>query len=391
MIFMASFIEVLFFIFFGGAILATAALITRQSLIVAYILLGIIIGPWGLNEVSDTHVTEAIGDVGILFLLFLLGLNLHPQKLFVMLKKVSLVALVSSISFFAMGYWVASSYGYTLHESLVVGAAMMFSSTIIGLKLLPSSVLHHQHTGDLMVGVLLFQDLLAIIVLLLLSAVHTGSVEITDWVLSLLALPGMLLFSFLMERYVLRYLFAKFDRVQEYLFLLAIAWCLSMSFLGEILGLTHEVGAFIAGVAIATSPISLFISERLKPIRDFFLVLFFFAVGASFNLDFFTQNTWLPALLLAILMLVFKPIILRILLKQVSETRQVAWELGIRLGQISEFSLLIAHLSGVYQIIGASAQNLIQAAAIITFIISSYITVMFYPTPVALSDDMRRD
>ena len=84
---MASFIEVLFFIFFGGAILATVALITRQSLIVAYILLGIIIGPWGLNEVSDTHVTEAIGDVGILFLLFLLGLNLHPQKLFVMLKK----------------------------------------------------------------------------------------------------------------------------------------------------------------------------------------------------------------------------------------------------------------------------------------------------------------
>ena len=92
----------------------------------------------------------------------------------------------------------------------------------------------------------------------------TGSVEITDWFVSLLALPGMLLFSFLVERYVLRYLFAKFDRVQEYLFLLAIAWCLSMSFMGEILGLTHEVGAFIAGVAIATSPISLFISERLK-------------------------------------------------------------------------------------------------------------------------------
>ena len=388
---MASFIEVLFYIFFGGAIIATLALITRQSLIVAYIALGILIGPWGLNEVSDTHITEAIGDVGILFLLFLLGLNLHPQKLFVMLKKVSLVSMISSVLFFGMGYLVSYSYGYTFYECLVVGAAMMFSSTIIGLKLLPSSVLHHQHTGDLMVGVLLFQDLLAILVLLVLNAVHTGSMVITDWLISLFALPGMLIFSFFVERYLLRYLFAKFDRVQEYLFLLAIAWCLGMSFLGEIVGLTHEVGAFIAGVSIATSPISLFISERLKPIRDFFLVLFFFAVGASFNLDFFTQNTWLPALLLAILVLVFKPIILRVLLKQVSETRQVAWELGVRLGQISEFSLLIAHLSGTYHIIGASAQNLIQAAAILTFVFSSYLTVMFYPTPVALSDRLRRE
>ncbi len=388
---MVDFIEVLFLIFFGAAVVATLALMTRQSLIVAYILLGIGIGPWGLNGVTDTHIIEGIGDAGILFLLFLLGLNLHPQKLLVMLRKVSMVTFLCSLIFFALGFWVAKGYGYMTKECVVIGTAMMFSSTIIGLKLLPTTVLHHQHTGDLMVGVLLFQDLLAIIVLLVLHAIDIGSMVVMDWLQSLLALPGLLIFAFIAERYVLRFLFAKFDRIQEYLFLLSVAWCLGLSYLGNRLGLTAEVGAFIAGIAIATSPIALFIAERLKPIRDFFLVLFFFSVGASFNLDFFRLNTLLPSVILAVLLLLSKPVVFRILLQQVSETKQVAWELGVRLGQISEFSLLIAYLAGSYSIISLSAQNLIQATAIMTFIVSSYVTVLAYPTPVAVSDRLRRD
>ncbi len=388
---MINFIEILFFIFIGAAITSTLALVTRQSLIVSYIFLGVLLGPWGFNEVSDVHIIEAIGDVGIVFLLFLLGLSLHPQKLLIMLRKVSLVSLFSSLAFFALGYFVAKGYGYINSECLVVGAAMMFSSTIIGLKLMPSSVLYHQHMGDLMVGVLLFQDLLAIVVLLVLNAVHVGSVVWTDWLVSLLALPGLLMFAFLVERYLLQLLFAKFDRVQEYLFQLSIAWCLGLAFMGEYFGLTVEVGAFIAGIAIAASPIALFISERLKPIRDFFLILFFFSVGASFDLDFFWANTLFPALILALVLLVAKPAIFGLLLQGVSETKQVAWELGGRLGQISEFSLLIAHLAGAYAIIGLSALNLIQATAIITFVVSSYLTVLRYPTPFALSGHLRKD
>ena len=386
-----DFIEILFFIFIGAAGMSTCALMTRQSLIVSYIVLGICLGPWGLNKVSDIHVIEAIGDAGIIFLLFLLGLNLHPQKLLETLKKVSWVSLFSSVSFFALGYLIAKGYGYLDKECLVIGAAMVFSSTIIGLKLMPTSILHHHHTGDLMVGVLLFQDLLAIVVLLVLNGVHEGGMVAMDWLLSLLALPALMVIAFVVERYVLQFLFAKFDRVQEYLFQLSIAWCLGLGFLGEYLGLTAEVGAFIAGIAIASSPISLFISERLKPIRDFFLILFFFSVGASFNLDFFIANTILPSFILAFALLSGKPVIFRFLLQGVSETQNVAWELGVRLGQISEFSLLIAHLAGQYNIIGVSAQNLIQATAIITFVASSYVTVLTYPTPFAISDRLRRD
>ena len=155
-----------------------------------------------------------------------------------------------------------------------------------------------------------------------------------------------------------------------------MAWGLGLAFVGEHYGLTAEVGAFIAGIALAASPISLFISERLKPLRDFFLILFFFSVGASFNLDFFLANTLFPSLLLALILLAAKPVVFGLLLQRVSETKQVAWELGVRLGQISEFSLLIAHLAGTYAIIGLSAENLIEATAIVSCVVSSYLTVL---------------
>ena len=116
-----------FLIFFGAAVLATVALYTRQSLLVAYILLGVILGPWGLNLVGDTAFAQRVGDIGIIFLLFLLGLNLHPQKLFHLLRKTSLVTLISSLAFAFFGFLVGVLCGFNPMESMMIGAAMMFS------------------------------------------------------------------------------------------------------------------------------------------------------------------------------------------------------------------------------------------------------------------------
>ena len=139
----------LFMIFTGAAVFATLALYARQALPIAYIVLGIFIGPYGLKLIDNAAVIEEMAQIGIMFLLFLLGLDLSPQRLLQMLRKATLITLGTSLVFALLGGWVAWLFGYTLGESLLVGAAMTFSSTIIGLKLLPTRTLHHQHTGEI--------------------------------------------------------------------------------------------------------------------------------------------------------------------------------------------------------------------------------------------------
>ncbi|MAZ39202.1 MAG: sodium:proton antiporter [Legionellales bacterium] len=380
----------IFLIFCGAALLATLALYTRQSLLVVYMLLGMLLGPWGVAWINDSQVINQTGEIGIIFLLFLLGLNLHPQNLLHMFKRVSWVALVSSLIFAAIGYGIGILFGYTQAESLVVGAAMMFSSTIIGLKLLPTTILHHQHTGEVMISVLLMQDLIAILVLLGLHIASVGNLTALQIGKLIFAFPVLLLVAYLMEKFVLVKLFTKFDRVQEYIFLLSIGWCLGMAELSSFMGLSAEIGAFLGGVAVAASPIALYISESLKPLRDFFLVLFFFTIGAGFNLQYLPAVI-IPAAILAILMLAIKPVVFKMLLAKSKESTKVAWEVGVRLAQVSEFSLLIAYLAASTQVINESTNYLIQATTILTFIASSYIVVLKYPTPLAFSDKMRRD
>jgi Kef-type K+ transport system membrane component KefB len=267
---------------------------------------------------------------------------------------------------------------------------MGFSSTIIGLKLLPTTVLHHQRMGEVIISVLLLQDLLAIALLLVVKGPGEASTPWLDMLILLLSLPGLVLFAGITARMVLIPLIARYDTIREYIFLMAIGWCLGLAELAALLGLSHEMGAFIAGVALATSPIALFIAERLRPLRDFFLVLFFFGVGVQFDLTMGSAVLF-PALALAIVAVVLKPIVFRLLLVPAGETRTRAWEIGFRLGQMSEFSLLIAAAGLATGLLGERAAYTLQLATVITFIVSSYVIVMRFPTPIALSDALRRD
>lgn len=381
-----------FLIFTGAAIFASIALYTRQPLIIAYIALGAAIGPYGLSMVTDLNLLSDIGHVGIIFLLFLLGLDMQPQALWATLRNSTVVALFSSAIFLGMGFGVAFLFGFSTIDCLIVGAAMMFSSTIIGIKLLPTTVLHHRHIGELMIGLLLIQDVLAIIVLMLLLSLASGDTDsiATGIALSLGGLPLIFGGALALVRFVLLPLIARFDRFHEYIFLLAIGWCLGLAEVAQLIGLSAEIGAFIAGITIATSPISQYIAVNLKPLRDFFLILFFFAVGARFNLGLL-GDVLLPALMLSALVLGLKPVVYRFLLKGVSEKRELAWDLGFRLGQASEFSLLIAYVAVGGALISEQASLLIQATTIITFLASSYIVVLNFSTPIAVTDRLRRD
>ena len=379
-----------FLIFACAGILATLALFTRQPLIVMYIVTGMILGPSGTALIDNHELISSIAKFGIIFLLFLLGLDMQPAKLIKTLRSAMLVGIGSSLVFFAVGFLIASAFGYSATETIIIGIAMMFSSTIIGIKLLPTTVLHHRHTGELMISLLLIQDLMAIIVLLVITGGLMEFDGVSKIASVLVSLPLLLLFSWLFVKYVLLPLLEKFDAFHEYIFLVAIAWCLGMAELSELTGLSLEIGAFIAGVTIATSPIALYIADHLKPLRDFFLVLFFFSIGAGFHMDLLAQVI-LPAAVIAAVILSLKPVTFKFMLRRMSETSALGWETGFRLGQISEFSLLIAFVATAQNLISQEASHLIQATAILTFLASSYLVVFRYPTPIAVNDRLRRD
>lgn len=382
----------IFVIFSGAAILSTLALYARQTLLVAYIGLGILLGPSALGVVKNHEFIQQVSDIGIMFLLFLLGLNLNPNKLIALIKDTTLITVVASIILAGLSYLIALLMGFNTTDSLIIAASMIFSSTIIGLKLLPTTVLHHRHIGEVIISVLLLQDLIAIVFMLLLHSQAEGQGEsLYSLIKLIISLPILVIFSLLFSNYVLVFLFKKFDKILEYVFLVAIGWCLGLSEIAIYMGLSHEIGAFIAGVSIATGPISMFIAESLKPLRDFFLVIFFFAIGASFQLNILV-DVLLPACVLAAFALVLKPIVYGTLLHKLGhEEDSHAKEIGFRIGQMSEFSILLGALALNVSVISERAAYLIHVATIITFIISSYIVVFKFPSPMALSDRLRRD
>jgi Kef-type K+ transport system membrane component KefB len=387
-------VHAVFLIFTGATLLATIVLYARQALPVAYIALGLLLGPvlgtWGAGITIDPAVIRGMADVGIIFLLFLLGLNLEPQELRRLLREVTVVTLVTCGVFWGLGFGIGMSFGFSLLESTVIGAAMMFSSTIIGLKLLPTSALHHQRMGEIIVSILLLQDVIAIVALLLIQGYGGAENPWQQMAVSVVGAPALVVFAFAFSRYVITKLFHRFDQIQEYIFLLAIGWCLGLAELSEALGLSYEIGAFVAGVSLATNPVARFIAESLKPLRDFFLIIFFFALGAGFDVTVLPDVLW-PAVALAAAALLVKPFVFDWMLELEHERADLSRQIGVRLGQISEFSLLVAIVALETGVISREASFAIQAATILTYIGSSYWIVLRYPTPVAVSDALRRD
>ena len=388
----SSLAEAFFLIFTGSALLATVALFARQTLILAYVLIGVALGPSTFNLIEDPQVISQMSNIGIMFLLFLMGVDLPPSKLKKLPASSLLITALSSLIFVLLGYSFGIAIGLSHIESIMLGASVMFSSTIISIKLLPTTILHHRETGDNIIQILLLQDFAAIFVLIALNVYekNTSAGIEQDLIKVLLALPLLAIVAYVAEKFVLQPLLKKFDCIKEYIFLLAIGWCLGMAQLSASLGISEEIGAFIAGVALASSPISFYITESLKPLRDFFLIIFFFSLGASINIGEI-QDILIPALALGIGITLLKPGFFQVLGTSMGMEKPRAREIGFRLGQGSEFSLLIAALALEGTLVSPSTAQLIQLGVLISFILSSYIVVLNYPSPVALSEKLRRD
>ena len=384
-------LESVFLIFAGAALLATLALFGRQPLLVAYIAIGCLLGPHGLALVTDAVHLSEIAEIGIIFLLFLVGLDLQPSKLHNMVMKSLLTALLSSIAFFAVGFSVMVAFGFEFREAVVTGVAVTFSSTILGIKLLPTTVLHHRHVGEIVVSLLLIQDFIAIVALLFASG-YGASLDslVSNLGIIAIALPLLSAGAWLAVRFMILPLLKRFDVFHEFTFLLAIGWCLGFASLAEATGLSLAIGAFIAGVALATSPIALYIAESLRPLRDFFLVLFFFTVGAALDVRLLIELA-LPTGLLAALLMLIKPGVFSALLRWQGESPATGWEVGYRLGQASEFSLLVSYVATTAGLLGKEAAHVVQGATVLTLVVSSYLVIFRYPSPIAVRAELRRD
>ncbi len=376
-------------IFAGAALFATLFLYLKQPIILAYIALGIVIGPKGLGLVNDAEQIERLAQIGIILLLFLIGLNFQPAKLVGLLGRVGIVTLATCFIFMLLGLAAALALGYPFIDSLIIGAALMFSSTIVSLKLIPTTQLHHHHVGEVMISVLLLQDVIAIVLIVLVTEGGIDDISISVSLL-LLKLVILSVASFVIVKFVITRLLLKFDVIKELIFILALGWGLFVAGVAEMLGLSFEMGAFIAGISLATVPIALVIAEELKPLRDFFLILFFFSIGAEFDLVA-SQQIIVPGLIITTLLMVAKPVIFNWGFKIIGEKPQNSAEIGVRLGQASEFSLLIAFSALASGLIEERSSYLIQLVVMLTFVASTYWVVNVYPTPISYKPDRRKD
>ncbi len=373
----------------GAAALGTIFLYAKQPIIIAYIAIGIIVGPSGLSVIKEIDHIEQIARIGVVLMLFLIGLHLQPRKLIKLFKKTSLLTLATSIIFGGTSFLFAIMLNFSTRSALVLGAAMMFSSTIVSLKLIPTTTLHHKRTGEIMTSVLLLQDMLAIIVILFLAGEQSDHMAL-GFMMLIAKFVLMCLLSFMGVRFVMIPLLTKFSVVQEYTFIATLAWCLLWAEAAHVFGLSYEMGAFVAGISIASCPIALVIAEHLKPLREFFLILFFFAVGARLDLHL-DPKLLIGGIALGVLLVPLKAVIFNVSFRKTGETPELSKELSVRLAQTSEFSLLVAFAAISLGILSSEEAMVIQVATIVTFVISTYWVVMKHPTPISGSSKLRRD
>lgn len=349
---------------------STIMRIMRQPLIIGYILSGIITGPALLDIVHSHAAFESFSQIGITLLLFIVGLGLNVGVIKNTGKPVMLVFFLNILLVGSVTYGTSKFLGFTQTESILAGIALLFSSTIVVIKNLVDKREQHRLYGQITIGVLLVEDIAATIVLVMLATVSSGSSSTELFALAgkgLLLAGGMTFFGWFIMSRLVRF----FATNQEFLFTFALAWAFSVAALFEIAGFSIEVGALFAGVTLASLPYAQEISTRLKPLRDFFLLLFFIGLGGTMTLGGI-QDAFVPALLFTAIAIVLKPLSVSIGLGVLGYTKQTGFKVAAHLSQISEFSIIMLTLAASQGLAGTHLMNAMTLTAFLTIALSSY-------------------
>ena len=315
----------------------------RQPVLIAYIVVGIGVGPAGLGLVGAHEQIDLLAQIGVAVLLFAVGLKLDLQHV----RHIAPVALATGLGQLTftilVGLAIILALGRELLEALYVAVALTFSSTIIIVKLLSDKREIDSLHGRIAVGFLIVQDLAVVVAMMLMSALRdTGASDgvVLEVALSLAArLATCALLLFVLMRWVLPVVLAAMARSQELLLLFAIAWGVALAALGELAGFSKEAGAFLAGFSLASSPYREAMNARLTGIRDFLLLFFFIDLGARLELSTLGAEL-VPAVVLSLFVLIGNPLIVMAIMGWMGYRKRTGFLAGLTVAQISEFSIV---------------------------------------------------
>ncbi len=353
-----------------AAILALVFRLIKQPPMIAYLLTGIIAGPLALNLIGpESEIITVFAHIGVALLLFIVGLSLD----FRVLKEVGKVSVLAGITEImitgGIGLLLAWGVGFSNIGALYLGAALAFSSTVVVVKMLSDKKEIDTLHGRIALGILIVEDFVAALVLMVIPLLNGGTalnaVSQVGAILALLA--GIALLSLLVLPKFLDYL----AKNQEVLFLFGVGWALLVATIFDFLGFSLEIGALIAGISLAHTRYTMELGSKMKPLRDFFVVLFFVFFGSQLAVGI-TWSLFAVALLLSLFVVLGKPIIVMTALRIFGYKKRTNFLAGISLAQISEFSLIIVLLGYT---LGHISQEIISVAvliAIITIGLSSY-------------------
>ncbi len=358
-----------------GLIIIVAALFAglvklfRQPLILGYVVGGIIIGPAVLGLVQNKDLISTLSELGIAFLLFIIGLELDLKKLKEVGKSAIFVGFLQVLFTTIAGFTVAYLLGFGIIESAIIGLIISFSSTMIVIKLLSDKNELDSLHGKMMLGILIMQDILAVLALSFVTSLNNLSAS----VFGMIVLKGLALVAaaYILVRFILPSILKFFETSTELLFIGALTLCFILSGLAGYLGYSYAIGAFIAGVALTYTQYNLEIASRIRPLRDFFAVIFFVTLGMTVVLKGL-GGIILPLIALLVAVLVIKPLITFGIMKMFRYGRRTSVLTGFDLGQVSEFSLILVSIAFAGSLVSETTVTLTTLLMVITATVTAY-------------------
>lgn len=348
----------------------------KQPLLIGYIFAGVLVGPLLLNIVHAEDTLDVFAHFGIALLLFIIGLGLNPKIIKDVGKTAGLTGVAQIVFTTGVGWLIVSGLGYDPLVALYIAIALAFSSTIIVLKLLSDKRENHRLYAKISIGFLLVQDICATLILVVVSALNNEGLN-SSLILGLLGKGLILILSlYLIAAFILPKIKGLISNNQEFLFIFALAWGLGIGALFHESGFSLEVGALAAGVALASQPYVTEVASRLRPLRDFFIIMFFVSLGAAIEVNVLGEV--LPqAILLSLFVLIGNPLIVMIIMGILGFTKKTGFKAGLAVAQISEFSLIFVTLiaANLNDELGQTVIGLVTIVALITITLSSYMII----------------
>ncbi|MFH1276216.1 MAG: cation:proton antiporter [Candidatus Woesearchaeota archaeon] len=343
----------------------------RQPLIIGYILTGIIVSPYFLNIVKSTDAIATFAQIGVVMLLFMVGLNLNP-KIIKEVGKISLATGVGQVIFTtSIGFLISKLLGFSTIVSLYIAIALAFSSTIIIMKLLSDKGDLETLYGRISIGFLIVQDLIVIVILMVISSISAGMNFTTLALGTVFKGIGLLLLLFLISIYIFPRLTKIIAKSQEFLLLFSIGWCFAIAALFHYLNFSIEAGALLAGITLSLSPYHYEISSKMKPLRDFFIIMFFILLGSQMVFTNINQYI-IPIIIFSAFILIGNPLIVMALMGLLGYTKRNSFLAGLTVAQISEFSLILVALGVTVGHLTNEILALVTIVGLITIAGSTY-------------------